>query len=56
MSRPIGPWLVRWLLVPALAGAVLAVATDPAHPPIIGPEKVSEVVLLDGQVYFGHVS
>lgn len=56
MSRLLGPWAVRWLIVPALAGAALAVAIDPEHPPIIGPERFSEVVLLDGQVYFGHLS
>ncbi len=49
------PMLVRWVLAPALAGAVLSANIDLSAPPILGPERVSAVFLLDGQAYFGHL-
>ena len=47
-------WAVRWLLVPALAGAVLSANTDPDGL-IAGRERLTAVFLVDGQVYFGQL-
>ena len=46
-------WIGRWLVAPALIGAVLALGVPP--PQQWGTERMSAVLLLDGQAYFGHV-
>lgn len=48
-----GIWLWRWIAVPALAGALLALVVPP--PTTWGQERLSAVLLLDGQAYFGHL-
>ena len=53
------PWKVdpvrtgRWVVAPALIGAVLALGVPP--PTEWGTERMSAVLLLDGQAYFGHL-
>lgn len=42
------------LLAPALAGALLAALIDPWAPPVVGHERLTAVLLLNGQAYFGH--
>ena len=46
-------WIGRWLIAPALIGMVLALGI-PA-PTEWGSERMSAVLLLDGQAYFGHL-
>ena len=46
-------WAWRWIAVPALAGALLALVIPP--PTTWGQERLSAVLLLDGQAYFGHL-
>ena len=46
-------WIGRWIVAPALIGAVLALALPP--PTQWGTERLSAVLLLDGQAYFGHL-
>jgi hypothetical protein len=46
-------WIGRWLVAPALIGALLALALPP--PTQWGTERLSAVLLLDGQAYFGHL-
>ena len=48
-------FVLRWLAVPALVGAIAAAALDPAALPFAGTERISAVFLLDGQAYFGHL-
>ena len=48
-------WLVRWAVLPALAGGAISATVDSSAPPIVGPERVSAVLFLDGQAYFGHL-
>jgi hypothetical protein len=48
-------FVVFWLIVPALLGAVFASALDPRALPFTGHEQLSAVFLLDGQAYFGHL-
>ncbi len=47
--------ILRWVVLPALAAAALSANVDPAAPPLVGPERVNAVFLLDGQAYFGHL-
>jgi hypothetical protein len=49
------PGWVRWLVLPALAGAILGAAVDPARLPPVAGERIDAVLLLDGQAYFGHL-
>ena len=46
-------WIGRWVIAPALIGAILALAVPP--PMQWGTERMSAVLLLDGQAYFGHL-
>src|SRR5438093_5122397 len=48
-------FVLRWLAIPALVGAIAAAALDPAALPFAGTERISAVFLLDGQAYFGHL-
>ena len=48
-------WLAPWVLLPTLIGGVLSANVDRGAPPILGPERLSVVFLLDGQAYFGHL-
>lgn len=47
-------WSVRWLVAPAIAGALLSALADPDGL-LAGRERVAAVFLVDGQVYFGHL-
>lgn len=47
-------WL-RWLAVPAVAGALVGSAVDPGHLPFLAGERIDAVLLKDGQAYFGHL-
>jgi len=49
-------WMARWVIAPAIAGAFLATVIDPWSPPVVGGERISAVLLLDGQAYFGRLS
>jgi hypothetical protein len=42
-------------MLPALAGAILGAAIDPARLPPVAGERIDAVLLLDGQAYFGHL-
>ena len=46
-------WIGRWIVAPALIGAALALSLPP--PQQWGTERLSAVLLLDGQAYFGHL-
>ena len=47
--------LLRWVLAPALAGALVSSATDTAALPLVGRPSLAAVVLVDGQAYFGRL-
>jgi hypothetical protein len=49
------PGWARWLVLPALAGAIAGAAVDPTHLPFLAGERIDAVLLLDGQAYFGHL-
>jgi len=49
------PGWVRWLVLPALTGALLGAAVDPTRLPPVAGERIDAVLLLDGQAYFGHL-
>ncbi len=55
LPRPDRRWLGRWLVLPALLAGVVSANLDLTAPPIVGPERLSAVFLLDGQAYFGHL-
>jgi hypothetical protein len=48
-------WSLRWILVPALAGVFVSANIDVRSLPLIGPERISAILFLDGQAYFGHL-
>jgi len=48
-------WVVPWVVVPALLGVIVSSKIDVQAMPLIGPERVTAVLLLDGQAYFGHL-
>jgi hypothetical protein len=55
--REIDPgWVARWIVAPLVLGVFAAMIIDPWSPPIIGRERTSAVLLLDGQAYFGRLS
>ena len=49
------PGWVRWVVLPALVGAILGAGIDPARLPPLAGERIDAVLLLDGQAYFGHL-
>ncbi|HEY8655383.1 MAG TPA: hypothetical protein VIN34_01450 [Candidatus Limnocylindria bacterium] len=49
------PGWVRWLVLPALVGALVGSALDPLHLPFFAGERIDAVLLKDGQAYFGHL-
>jgi hypothetical protein len=56
--RLIGRWLrwsLRWVIAPALIGVFVAANIDARSLPVFGPERISAVLFLDGQAYFGHL-
>jgi hypothetical protein len=56
--RIAGRWL-RWSLasiaLPALIGVFVSANVDIRSLPLFGPERMSAVLFLDGQAYFGHL-
>jgi hypothetical protein len=48
-------WGLAWIALPALLGALVSGNLDVRSLPLIGPERLSAVLLLDGQAYFGHL-
>ena len=56
--RIAGRWL-RWSLaciaLPALLGVFVSANLDARSFPLVGPERMSAVLFLDGQAYFGHL-
>ena len=52
--RVAGRWL-RWIVLPAALGLLVSGNLDVRSLPYFGPERLSAVLLLDGQAYFGHL-
>ena len=48
-------WTLRWVALPALLGVFVASNVDLRSLPLVGPERLSAVLFLDGQAYFGHL-
>ena len=55
MRFPRFPGWVRWLVFPALVGAILGAAIDPMRLPPLAGERIDALLLVDGQAYFGHL-
>ena len=55
MSLPRVPGWVRWLAVPAFAGALVGAFVDVQRLPLVTGERIDAVLLIDGQAYFGHL-
>src|SRR5438045_617556 len=49
------PGWARWLVLPALAGALAGASIDIERLPFASSERIDAVLLLDGQAYFGHL-
>ncbi|MDQ2912831.1 MAG: hypothetical protein M3T56_06200 [Chloroflexota bacterium] len=48
-------WSLRWVIAPALVGVFVSPNIDARSLPVFGPERISAVLFLDGQAYFGHL-
>jgi len=48
-------WSLRWAAVPALLGIFVSANIDVRSLPLFGAERMSAVLFLDGQAYFGHL-
>lgn len=48
-------WSGRWLAVPILVGVFISAHIDVHALPLLGGERETAVLLLDGQAYFGHL-
>jgi hypothetical protein len=48
-------WGARWVAVPVLAGVLVSGNIDLRSLPLVGTERETAVLLLDGQAYFGHL-
>lgn len=48
-------WALSWLAVPAILGVFVSGNIDVRALPLVGPERVTAVLFLDGQAYFGHL-
>jgi hypothetical protein len=48
-------WSLPWIALPALLGIFLSANIDLRSLPLVGPERMSAVLFLDGQAYFGHL-
>jgi hypothetical protein len=56
--RRAGRWLrwgLRWVAVPAVLGVLVSANIDVRALPVVGAERKTAVVFLDGQAYFGHL-
>jgi hypothetical protein len=48
-------WVLLWLAIPAILGVFVSGNIDVRALPLVGPERVTAVLFLDGQAYFGHL-
>jgi hypothetical protein len=48
-------WSLPWVALPALLGAFVGGNVDLSSLPLVGSERLSAVLFLDGQAYFGHL-
>jgi hypothetical protein len=48
-------WAAPWILLPAALGVIVAGNIDVRSLPLVGNERETAVLLLDGQAYFGHL-
>jgi hypothetical protein len=48
-------WATPWIVTPAVVGVLVSGNIDARSLPIVGPERETAVLLLDGQAYFGHL-
>jgi hypothetical protein len=48
-------WAVRWLVVPAFIGLLVSGNLEVRSLPLVGSERLTAVLFLDGQAYFGHL-
>jgi len=48
-------WSLRWVALPALLGIFVSANIDVRSLPVFGTERMSAVLFLDGQAYFGHL-
>jgi len=48
-------WSLRWVALPAILGIFVSANVDFRSLPFFGPERMSAVLFLDGQAYFGHL-
>ena len=48
-------WGLPWIAVPLVMGIFVSANLDLGSLPFIGPERMSAVLFLDGQAYFGHL-
>jgi hypothetical protein len=48
-------WAVPWVALPLLVGVFVSANVDLRSLPVAGPERMSAVLFLDGQAYFGHL-
>lgn len=48
-------WVVPWVAIPLVLGVFVSGNIDVRAFPLVGPERVTAVLFLDGQAYFGHL-
>jgi hypothetical protein len=48
-------WSLGWIALPVLLGVFVSANVDVRSLPLFGPERMSAVLFLDGQAYFGHL-
>ena len=48
-------WSLAWIAVPAVLGVFVSANVDVRSLPLFGPERMSAILFLDGQAYFGHL-
>lgn len=48
-------WGARWVALPAILGVFVSANIEVRALPVIGPERETAVLFLDGQAYFGHL-
>lgn len=48
-------WSLAWIAAPVLLGVLVSANVEVRSLPLFGPERMSAVLFLDGQAYFGHL-
>lgn len=48
-------WALPWVVLPAVLGVFVSANIDVRSLPLLGAERMSAVLFLDGQAYFGHL-